>query len=245
MLRIISFATLGALLVLTTAAAQDTKKEPPKKIPLQIEEILKLAPEELVKRFDKNGDGKLSKDELPAVLGKAFDAADKNGDGKLDRAGVAAMQTLLRNVFTAGDQPKTPPPTAKELDKIIDGLLKQFDTNGDGKISRKEVTGPLVADNFDRLDLNKDGFLDRKELRALAERIQANQKGPAPKAGFGGPLYDFDALDKNADGRLTKEELKGTPLYARFAEIDTDKSGQIDRREFEVFLERESAKAKK
>jgi Ca2+-binding EF-hand superfamily protein len=39
--------------------------------------------------------------------------------------------------------------------------------------------------------------------------------------------------------------LKGTPLYDRFAEIDTDKSGQIDRREFEAFLERESAKAKK
>jgi Ca2+-binding EF-hand superfamily protein len=244
MLRIISFATLGALFVLTTASAQNAKKDPPKKVPPQVEELLKLTPEEIINRFDKNGDGKLSKDELPAIFGKAFDASDKNGDGKLDRAGVASMQTLLRNVFAAGNQPKTPAPTEKDLDKIIDGLLKQFDTNGDGKISRQEAKG-RIADIFDQLDLNKDGFLDRKELRAFAERIQANQKGPAPKAGFGGPLYDFDALDKNADGRLTKEELMGTPLYARFAEIDTDKSGQIDRREFEAFLERESAKAKK
>jgi Ca2+-binding EF-hand superfamily protein len=241
--RIVSFATLCALFVFMSASAQDTKKDPPKKIPPQVEEILKLTPEEVIKRFDKNGDGKLSKDELPAIFGKAFDAADKNGDGKLDRAGVAAMQTLLRNVFAAGNQPKTPP--AKDIEKFIDGLLKQFDKDGDGKISRKEATGPFLADNFDQLDLNKDGFLDRKELRAMAERMQANQKGNTPKTGFGGPMYDFDALDKNVDGRLTKEELKGTPLYDRFAEIDTDKNGQIDRREFEAFLERESAKAKK
>ena len=70
-------------------------------------------------------------------------------------------------------------------------------------------------------------------------------RGLRLKAGFGGPLFDFDAMDKNADGRLTKEELKGTPLFNRFAEIDTDSSGAIDRREFEAFIERENAKAKK
>ena len=147
---------------------------------------------------------------------------------------------------TKKDPPKKiPPPATKEVEKIIDNLLKQFDTNGDGKISRQEAKGPFIADRFDQLDQNKDGFLDRMELRVLAERMLANQKGLGPKGGFGGPIYDFDALDKNADGRLTKDELKGTPLYARFAEIDTDSSGQIDRREFEAFLERESAKAKK
>jgi Ca2+-binding EF-hand superfamily protein len=241
MFRVSLFGGFCVILSFTCATAQDAKKDPPKKMPAIVEEMLKLTPEQLIKRFDKNGDGFLSKDELPMFLGKAFDASDKNGDGKLDREEVAALQTLLRNFFAAGAQPKKSPPS-KEIEQIIDNLLKQFDTDKDGKISRKEAKGQILA-IFDQFDTNKDGFLDRTELRALAERMQANQKGIPPKGGPG-PAYDFDALDKNADGRLTKEELKGTPLYDRFAEIDTDGNGMIDRREFEAFLKRENAKKK-
>ena len=128
----------------------------------------------------------------------------------------------------------------KTADEIVETLLKQMDTNKDGKISREEAKGKL-AESFDKIDTNKDGYLDRKELRAMAERILAQQKG-GPFGPFG---PDFDALDKNADGRLTPDELKGTPWAARFAEIDTDGNGSIDRREFESFLRREAAKEKK
>jgi Ca2+-binding EF-hand superfamily protein len=119
----------------------------------------------------------------------------------------------------------------------VDALLKQFDTDGDGKISKAEAKGRIL-ENFERFDLNKDGYLDRKELGALVETIRA-QKGPGPFGGAGSMSFmDFDALDKNADGRLTRDELKGTPWEKRFDEIDTDKSGQIDRREFEQFLKK-------
>ncbi len=72
----------------------------------------------------------------------------------------------------------------------------------------------------------------------LAQRLLGGPGG-GPFA-HAGP--DFDALDKNADGRLTPDELKGTPLAARFAEIDTDGNGSIDRRKFENFVRREAAK---
>jgi Ca2+-binding EF-hand superfamily protein len=144
---------------------------------------------------------------------------------------------------TKDDKPPPKKALGKTAEEIVENLLKAMDADMDGKISRKEAKGKL-AEDFDKVDMNKDGYLDRKELRVLAERMLANQgKGPGPFGGpFGGPPRpDFDAFDKNADGRLTPDELKGTPYAARFAEIDTDKNGYIDRREFESFLKREAA----
>ena len=64
------------------AADQDTSnKEPAKKVPPAVADLLKATPEEFLKRFDKNKDGFVSKDELPPFLATAFDRADSNGNG--------------------------------------------------------------------------------------------------------------------------------------------------------------------
>jgi Ca2+-binding EF-hand superfamily protein len=63
---------------------------------------------------------------------------------------------------------KHPPP--------ISELLKKMDTNKDGKLSKKEVKGPLKKD-FLKVDANKDGFLTKVEL----------EKMPPPKEGQGPP----------------------------------------------------------
>jgi Ca2+-binding EF-hand superfamily protein len=60
------------------------------------------------------------------------------------------------------EHPKTPP-TAKEI-------LKQMDTNEDGKLSKEEVKGPL-KDDFSKIDTDEDGFISKKEL----------EKAPKPK----------------------------------------------------------------
>jgi Ca2+-binding EF-hand superfamily protein len=46
---------------------------------------------------------------------------------------------------------------------------------------------------------------------------------------------DFDALDRDADGRLTRDELKGT---AWADQIDANKDGKIDRKEFAEFFKK-------
>ena len=55
------------------------------------------------------------------------------------------------------------PPTFSEL-------LKKMDANEDGKLSKKEIKGPL-KDDFSKVDTNEDGFISKKEF----------QKAPKPK----------------------------------------------------------------
>ena len=116
-----------------------------------------------------------------------------------------------------------------------------MDKNKDGKISKSEAEG-RIAESFDRIDTNKDGFLDKAELLAMAKLMVARQGGrppfPGGPGGIGGmrpdPL-DFDALDKNADGRLTRAELKGTRFADLFDAIDTNRDGKIDPKEWAAY----------
>ena len=137
--------------------------------------------------------------------------------------------------------PKKPPlPQVLEmLKKSPDEFIKQFDKNMDGFLQKEEL--PLfLAKTFERFDKNSDSKLNREEVNQMLQTMRQLLAAQQP----GGNQPDFDALDKNADGRLTKEELKGTPWLARFAEIDTNADGQIDRREWEAYL-RKSAEKKK
>jgi Ca2+-binding EF-hand superfamily protein len=231
-----------ALALVSGAGAQTGDKTQPKKLPPAVAELLKLSPDEFLKRFDKNKDGLLSRDELPMYLARAFERYDANGDGKLDRREVQEMLQGLRVFFGV------PAPANPQVEAFVDKLLAQLDTNKDGKISKAEAKGPLAV-NFEQIDQNKDGFLDRNELRAVAARVLANPKGPGfkgkggPFKGFG-PGLDFDAYDRDADGRLTRDEVRGTPLEKLFEQIDTNRDGRISREEFEAYLEKSVPKKK-
>ncbi len=55
------------------------------------------------------------------------------------------------------------PPTFSEL-------LEKMDANDDGKLSKKEVKGPL-KNNFSKVDTDEDGFITEEEMK----------KAPKPK----------------------------------------------------------------
>jgi Ca2+-binding EF-hand superfamily protein len=101
--------------------------------------------------------------------------------------------------------------------------LAKLDTNGDGAIDRSEAAkAPHLAQNFDKLDKNKDGKLTPDEL---------------PKRGdFRRGAHDAMAkLDTNKDGRISREEAKADPKFAeRFDKMDVNKDGHVDKADFEA-----------
>lgn len=91
-------------------------------------------------------------------------------------------------------------------------LVGQFDLDNDGTVDLAEAK-KAAADMFDKLDTNKDGTLDRKELRGRISR------------------KEFDAADTDHEGTLSKEEYLNA-VEARFKAADADHSGTLTHYEF-------------
>ena len=58
---------------------------------------------------------------------------------------------------------------AKASAKDIDAAFVRADANKDGKLDKKEAENmPLIAERFEQLDTNADGFLSREEFGKAA-----------------------------------------------------------------------------
>jgi EF hand len=65
--------------------------------------------------------------------------------------------------------------------------MMTFDKNSDGKLTRDEVTDERLIRLFERADADMNGTVTEDELKALAQREQAEQGGGPPGFGPGGP----------------------------------------------------------
>jgi Ca2+-binding EF-hand superfamily protein len=153
--------------------------------------------------------------------------------------------------------PMGPPPEV-----IFIRMVKQFDTNGDFKISKEEFTAG-VDKIFDQIDTNHDGQVTPAELRTYRQdKIKAwreqHQKDMAQNDGpqNNGTQNNDQSANKPDDGDQAQNQNEG-PHHARhgegrgprghwmrearmmqmmmFARVDTDGSGQISKAEAEAF----------
>lgn len=57
----------------------------------------------------------------------------------------------------------------------IEKIMTDLDANKDGKLSVKEVKGPL-KDDFKKVDANKDGFITKEELEKMPKPKRKERK---------------------------------------------------------------------
>jgi Ca2+-binding EF-hand superfamily protein len=125
---------------------------------------------------------------------------------------------LLAGTAMAGDKPRSDGP-----DRAM-----RADTDGDGRVSRDEATAAGAersAKWFDKLDLDKDGFVTQEETRQARETRRSDMREKAEE--------HFKAADANADGQLSLDEVqaKMPKLAERFGALDKDKNGFLSKSE--------------
>lgn len=147
----------------------------------------------MIRRVDKNGDGKLSKDEAPELMRNSFDQIDANKDGFIDEAEMNKSAEQMRGARGDGGRPGLAPgapggarrPEGGNLEanrERVAALLREHDKDADGRIGKDEFPENR-AEEFGRLDTNSDGFLNPQELaQGLAPRDAAPGDRPARKA---------------------------------------------------------------
>jgi Ca2+-binding EF-hand superfamily protein len=146
-------------------------------------------------KLDRNGDGKLTPDELgPAHRGKEpsakhaefagrrFDKLDTNHDGvvtlnEYTAAAVAKFKTLdvAGNGRVSADEIANSPKAHERAQHVSERIVKRLDTNGDGTVSREEFLA-AAKQRFARLDKNGDGFVTADEI---GQRHWAHDGKPA------------------------------------------------------------------
>ena len=146
---------------------------------------------DLLKEFDKDGDGKLNDEERKAMMAarhaqmekfmKAREKEfDKDGDGKLNDEERKAMMVELQKRRANGPQ--------------YQEMIKRFDKDGDGKLNDEEraammaelqkrrANDPRFQEMLKRFDKDGDGKLNDEERKAMmaeqAKRMQQKDVNP-------------------------------------------------------------------
>ncbi len=160
-------------------------------------QMLEELREEALRKFDKDGDGKLNEEERAAarddfnqrrdaMAEKLKGAIDTNGDGELDTTEKIIARAALRELVgppmggpggpagPRGEDGSPPNPMRQRM-------IEPFDTDGDGKLSDEEranASDEVKARHqqmLDRFDADKDGKLSEEEHDAARAANRANR----------------------------------------------------------------------
>ncbi|KAF9688363.1 hypothetical protein SADUNF_Sadunf02G0189700 [Salix dunnii] len=133
-------------------------------------------------------------------------------------------------------------------------VFQMFDKNGDGQITKKELSDSLknlgiyIPDKdlihmIEKIDVNGDGYVDIEEFGALYQTImdERDEEEDMREA--------FNVFDQNGDGFITVEELKSVlsslglkqgrtleDCKSMIKKVDVDGDGMVNFREFKQMM---------
>lgn len=157
---------------------------------VSVVQSLAQTPGGVFQRFDKNADSKVTTDELPNP--QAFARFDLDKDGAISLEEYNKVSGNTAPTPTPGTAP-TPAPAVSQ----IDTLVKQFDANADGKITREEAAG---AQWFNRVDSNADGVIDAEELAMVRKVVARGGAGGGRAMPSAGPAISPEEVKKVTSG---------------------------------------------
>lgn len=123
-------------------------------------------------RMDRNKDGKLTKEEVGERFRPLIERADADKDGFATKEELAASADQgdrrgAAGPFTAGGGFGNPA-------RMVNRVLEENDANKDDALTEGEIPERLKA-NVEKIDTNKDGKLDKKEVETWFESRAAER----------------------------------------------------------------------
>ncbi|KAL0910002.1 hypothetical protein M5K25_020923 [Dendrobium thyrsiflorum] len=137
-------------------------------------------------------------------------------------------------------------------------VFQMFDRNGDGSITKKELSDSLsnlgigIPDSelqsmIDKIDANGDGCIDIDEFGALYKSIMDERSGDQDEEED--MREAFNVFDQNGDGFITVEELRSVlgslglkqgrtmeDCRRMIRKVDLDGDGMVDFKEFKQMM---------
>ena len=212
--------------------------------------------------IDVDKKGEVTRADFLKYRMKSFETLDLNKDNKLS---VEEFIKVVEPPATAADAPGLPP--LDERRSRARAEFQNLDTNRDGFVERAEAEA-LVHAEFNNYDTDRDNKVTEPEVRLIVQRAlqreaAERQQAEARRRQGMMTLNEFmdmqlrqsDELDKNKDTKISGPEyvvlagpadgpqaknllpfdMRKQIAMRKFAEIDTNKDGIIDRVELTAY----------
>lgn len=173
----------------------------------------------VLRKLDKNGDGKLAEDEVRPNFDRAnFDRERREGPAS------NGNEEIVNNLM-AFDVNKDGKLAKKEVPERMQGIFARADADHDGFLTRDELTNMAAAQSAASHSERGPGRDEHDEHGARGE-------GRGRRGGFGGPgggmlraMPLLAALDANSDGAISADEINNAPTALKT--LDKNGDGQL------------------